>query len=101
MDEEKDKDEDVQSADVLERNERESEKIEAERRHWHALGVVGKAHNIVMWVRGKPQHRSVWISQHMKKLKKEMLQADNETVGIVPGTCFMSFNVRKSVLKYM
>ena len=79
MDEEKDKDEDVQSADVLERNERESEKIEAERRHWYALGVVGKAHNIVMWVHGKPQHRSAWINQHIKELKKEMLQADNET----------------------
>ena len=79
VNEDEDKDEDVQSADVLERNERESEKIEAERRRWRALGVVGKAHNIVMWVRSKPQHRSVWINQHMKKLKKEMLQADNET----------------------
>jgi len=78
VDEDEDKDEDVQSADVLERNERESEKIEVERCYC-ALGVVGKVHNIVMWVCGKPQHRSAWINQHMKELKKEMLQADNET----------------------
>ena len=62
IDEDKDEDGDMESADVLEGNEKESEKIEAERRHWCVLGVVGKAYNIVIWVHSKLQHYSAWIN---------------------------------------
>ena len=52
---------------------------EALRKAWRALGVVGKAHNIVLWVRGKPQHRSAWKNKRVKQLRNELLQADNAT----------------------
>ena len=49
------------------------------RKAWRALGVVGKAHNIVLWVRGKPQHRYAWINNRVETLRNELLQADNAT----------------------
>jgi hAT family C-terminal dimerisation region len=49
------------------------------RKAWRALDAVGKAHNIVLWVRGKPQHRSAWKNKYMKHLRNELLQADNVT----------------------
>ena len=52
---------------------------EVEKKLWRALGAVGKAHNIVKYVRGKPQHRSAFLNQHIEKLKDEILQADNNT----------------------
>jgi hypothetical protein len=57
----------------------EMTKRELEMRLWRALDAVGKAHNIVKYVRGKPQHRMAWANQRWKELRDKMLQSDNNT----------------------
>ncbi len=54
-------------------------RTETEKKRWRALGAVGKAHNIVKWIRGKPQHRQGFLNQQVEKLKRKMVQADNAT----------------------
>jgi len=48
-------------------------RTETEKKRWRALGVVGKAHNIVKWIRGKPQHRQGFLNQQVEKLKRKMI----------------------------
>ena len=60
-------------------SDNDQKRKESLRKAWRALGAVGKAHNIVVWIRGKPQHRSSWKNKRVKKLRNELLQADNVT----------------------
>ena len=46
---------------------------------WRALGSIGKAHNIVKFIRVSPQRRAAFLSQELRKNPAFMLRADNDT----------------------
>ena len=54
--------------------------IEAQTLRWRALGAVGKARNIVKFVRTNPQRRAQFLSQQLLEGDTAfMLRADNDT----------------------
>ena len=53
-----------------------------EARKWRARGVVGKLHNIVIFIRWSPQRRNKFLDEQLSDLKKVqafMVAADNDT----------------------
>ena len=66
-------------ADVQEDSPR---RTEARKREWRARGVVGRLHNIVIYIRGSIQRRNSYlvdIEIDMKKVPAFMLRLDNDT----------------------
>ena len=49
---------------------------------WRAIGAVGKAHNIVKFIRMTPQRRSTFLDHQLRELQQQkafMVRADNDT----------------------
>ncbi len=56
--------------------------MEARKREWRARGVVGRLHNIVVYIRGSIQRRNSYLADieiDMKKVPAFMLRLDNDT----------------------
>ena len=92
--EEEEKDEDVGAAEVDNDEDMDiDDKVMVQAVHsgrteddtnecWRAIGAVGKAHNIVKFIRMTPQHRSTFLDHQLRELQQQkafMVRADNDT----------------------
>jgi hypothetical protein len=62
-----------------EEKEQTVDKAEAENQRWRAMGAMGKAHNIVKYIRLNPQHRMEYLNQQVEEIRKDMLRQNNFT----------------------
>ena len=62
---------DLEVGDAIAEEER-IERDEKENQQWRALGAVGKVHNIVKWIRRKPQRRAQFLDHQLEELREEL-----------------------------
>ena len=67
---------------IVEVQEDSLDQREARKRAWRARGVVGRLHNVVIYIRGSNQRRNSYLFEievDMKKISTFIVHLDNDT----------------------